>query len=210
MLSERQQWNVSVEGWGVFDMEKLRQDGFSLIEVLISILVLALGVIGVAGMQLTALRTSQQSAFQTAALQLASEMADRMRTNDNQAKLADTDNPFLKVDYSSGTGEPKAPDQLCYANCTPEALAQFDIYEWEKRLRAALPGGRAVICRDAAPWDAKAGAFTWTCNPGTGNSGSIVIKLGWRAKGRNPDGSVVAANTPFPPSVALTVKPYTR
>jgi type IV pilus assembly protein PilV len=191
-------------------MKKPGQKGFSLIEVLIAILVLALGVIGVAGMQLSALRTSQQSAFQTAALQLASEMADRMRTNDRQAKLADADNIFLNVDYSSAAGDPTVPDQLCYANCTPEALAKFDIYEWQKRLRAALPGGRAVICRDAAPWDAKAGALTWTCDPGSGHSGSIVIKLGWRAKGRNPDGSVIAdAAKGFPPSMAITVKPYT-
>jgi len=54
-------------------------NGFSLIEVLIAVFVLALGVIGVAGMQLTAMRTSQQSAFQTTAVELPAEMADKMR-----------------------------------------------------------------------------------------------------------------------------------
>ena len=50
------------------------EHGFSLIEVLISVFVLAVGVIGAAGMQLTALRTTQQSVFQTKALHLATEM----------------------------------------------------------------------------------------------------------------------------------------
>ena len=51
--------------------------GFALGEVLIAILVLGLGVIRAAALQLTAMRTTQQSAFQTAALQLAVEMPTR-------------------------------------------------------------------------------------------------------------------------------------
>src|SRR5690606_15894095 len=55
------------------------ENGFSLIEVLVAVFVLAVGVIGAAGMQLAALRTTQQSSFQTRALHLAAEMADYMR-----------------------------------------------------------------------------------------------------------------------------------
>lgn len=185
--------------------------GFSLIEVLVSIFVLTLGVIGVAGMQLTALRTAQQSAFRTAAVQLASEMADRMRTNDSQMKLAADQNPFLRVDYPPSDGKHIAPGKLCHAkaaSCDAEELAKYDIHDWESRVGAALPGGRAVICRDAAPWDADNDALTWTCNPGAGSGAPIVIKLGWLAKGQNPDGSAVVDGAPFPPGVAITVKPY--
>lgn len=187
-------------------MRNLRKAGFSLVEVLVSIFVLALGVIGVAGMQLTALRTAQQSALRTTALQLASEMADRMRTNDSQMKLAGADNPFLRVDFPPRDGRHTAPDKLCYASdCNAEELAKFDIYEWEKQVKTALPGGRAVICRDAAPWDTATGAFTWTCNAGSGDGASVVIKLGWREKANNLDGS-----QPLPPGVAITVKPYIK
>jgi type IV pilus assembly protein PilV len=193
-------------------MEKRQHNGFALIEVLISVFVLALGVIGVAGMQLTALRTTQQSAFQSTALQLASEMADRMRANDKQVKLGGKDNPFLNVAYPPADGKHKAPNKFCYSDdCSAEELAKFDIYEWEKRVKAALPGGRALICRDATPWDAAKGALTWNCDAGTGDSASFVIKLGWRGKGKNPDGSLIADESePFPPSVAITVKPYIK
>jgi len=134
----------------------MRQSGFTLIEVLISVLVLALGVIGAAGMQLTALRTTQQSAFQTIALDLASEMAEKMRANTGQMKQLDDLNTFMNVNYKSGTdGNPSAPDKMCFeeaVNCNAKELAEFDVYEWETRIKAALPSGRVVICRDANPW----------------------------------------------------------
>jgi type IV pilus assembly protein PilV len=182
--------------------------GFSLIEVLIAVLVLALGVIGAAGMQLTALRTTQQSTFQTTALELAAEMADKMRANASQMKQAD--NLFLKVDYQSATGtDPAAPEKLCYsktASCGADELAKFDIYEWETRVKANLPGGRALICRDSAPWDSDVGALTWTCAKSSADSTGLVIKIGWQA--RNPDGSLIRdAAKKFPPSVALSVGP---
>lgn len=194
-------------------MNNSRQPGFSLTEVLVSILVLSVGVIGVAGMQLTALRTSQQSAFQSAAVQLASEMADRIRTNDSQMNQSDGDNPFLAVNYQSSGGNPEAPSKLCYVGqCNGDELAKFDIYEWEKRVQSLLPGGRALICRDSTPWDAAKGALTWECNAGTGSATSLVIKLGWQAKGTNPDGSAVVkkSSEPFPPSVAITIEPYIK
>lgn len=192
-------------------MTKLNQVGFSLIEVLISVFVLALGVIGSAGMQLGALRTTQQSTFQTTALELAAEMADMMRTNATQMKLAD--NPFLKVNYQSASGtDPAPPGTLCYGNasgCDAEALAKFDIYEWEKRIKLSLPGGRALICRDAAPWDSDVGTLAWTCAGPSADGAGMVIKIGWQAK--NPDGSLIQdAAKHFPPSVALSVEPYTK
>lgn len=187
------------------------EKGFSLIEVLVSMLVLAFGVIGAAGMQLAALRTSQQAGFQTVALQLASEMADKMRANDLQMKQADEISQFLAVDYKSATdGEPAFPGISCYSSgCNATELAVFDIYEWKKRVRSALPGGRVLICRDSSPWDVGQRQLKWDCDGASGNSASIVIKIGWQ--GKNPDGSLVreAVNI-FPPSVALTVEPYVR
>ncbi len=191
-------------------MPLLRQNGFSMIEVLISVLVLALGVIGVAGMQLTALRTTQQSAFQTIALELASEMADKMRTNTPQMRLADGANPFLKVNYKSASDpDPVAPGAMCYNNslCDAQNLAAFEIYEWERRLKTSLPGGRVLICRDATPWDSSVHAFTWGCN--AAGTSVLVIKIGWQ--GKNPDGSLIRElNNTFPPGIVLAVNAYSK
>lgn len=178
-----------------------------MIEVLVSILILAIGVIGAAGLQLGAMRATKQSSSQTIALQLASEMADKMRSNDIQMKKSAS--PFLAVDYKSASeGEPTAPAKMCYATpCDADELAAFDIYEWKKRVRDALPGGRVLICRDASPWDSSQNAFTWDCDGSAGDSASYVVKVGWQ--GKNPDGSLILdATKNFPPSVALTVEPY--
>ncbi|CAN5394591.1 type IV pilus modification protein PilV [soil metagenome] len=192
-------------------MSKSLQAGFSLIEVLISVFVLALGVIGAAGMQLTALRTTQQSGFQTSAVELAAEMADKMRANASQMKLPN--NLFLQVNYQSAeSAEPAAPGVLCYSaasNCNAEQLAAFEIYEWKKRIKSSLPRGRALICRDARPWDDSARAFTWACSGGANENAPLVIKLGWQEK--NPDGSLIKDGAQqFPPSVALAVEPYSK
>lgn len=188
-------------------MSKSRKDGFSLIEVMVSILVLAVGVIGAAGMQLSAMRTSQQSGLHTTALQLAAEMADRMRANDSQMRRPDEDNPFLALDYSAAKGQATAPSMLCYSQtCDGDELAEFDLYEWKRRLHAALPAGRAVICRDRAPWDGAAGSLTWDCD-GAGEDGALVIKVGWM--GKNPNGSLAqATGGGFSPAIALLVSPY--
>lgn len=195
-------------------MYKTRQNGFTLIEVLISVFVLALGVIGAAGMQLNAMRTGQQSGFQTIAVQLASEMADNMRANANQLNQDDSANPYI-IEYNSATdAAPAAPGKLCYGatvNCSGAELADFDIYEWETRLKAALPGGRVVICRDATPWNSTDAALSWDCaySLSTAKNAPFVIKVGWQ--GKNPDGSLIKdANNLFRPSVAITVEPYTK
>jgi type IV pilus assembly protein PilV len=197
-------------------VNKAGQSGFTLIEVLISVFVLALGVVGVAGMQLVALRTSQQSSIQSMAAQLATEMADKMRANPEQMKLDDNLNPYLNeknVVYSAATDpDPEAPSKMCYSpavNCSSAELAAFDIYEWKSRLKAVLPGGRVAICRDASPWDSVSSALTWACSGvGAGNT-SLVIKIGWQ--GKNPDGSLIKdADGKFPPNVAIAVEPYVK
>jgi type IV pilus assembly protein PilV len=193
-------------------MRKKGSNGFTLVEVLISVFVLALGVIGAAGMQLTALRTTQQSAFQTSALQLAAEMADKMRANDHQMKLADNSNPYLKVDYQSAAGSASADaGPSCYgagSSCIAGQLAQFDIDEWLKRIDTTLPAGRVLICRDATPWDSGINAFGWDCDASASNA-PLVIKIGWQEK--RPDGTLVRnADKSFPPGVALTVAPYSK
>jgi type IV pilus assembly protein PilV len=196
-------------------MKKNRQRGFSLIEVLISIFVLALGVIGTAGMQLVAMRTSQQSSLQSVAVQLATEMADKMRSNSKQMnQTPDSAIPFLQIDHDSSTmAAPTAPSSTdtCYGatGCNDAKMAAFDIYEWLTRVRNELPGGRAKVCRDASP--STGGVLTWDCayTAATGNNAPFVIKVGWQ--GKNPDGTLIRdADKKFPPSIAITVEPYVK
>lgn len=160
--------------------------GFTLIEILVALLVLALGTIGGAAMQLTALRTRHQSALLSNAVQLASSIADTMRANADQMQRADSDNSYLDLHYDAATEAlPAAPAALCFSGvrCTSAQLASFDIHEIKQQIRGALPGGRLVICRDINSWNSQ--GLSWSC---TGLATEpIVIKLGWR--GKNQDGT---------------------
>lgn len=51
---------------------------------------------------------------------------------------------------------------------------------WTARAAAALPGGRAVICRDSSPWDDTAGAYRWACEPA---AGPLLVKVAWQESG---------------------------
>lgn len=191
-------------------MKTAAANGFSLIEVLVAVFVLTLGVIGAAGMQLVALRTTQQSEFQTSAMRLAAEMADSMRANTAQMRLDDKDNPYLRVDHIAATTS--SQENNCYRSdehCDMQQLAEFDIAEWLQRLDAALPGGRVRICRDAALWHAANNSFNWACTNSVSAVAPIVIKIGWREKDSEEKTSLQNEKE-FAPAIALTVAPYVK
>lgn len=159
-----------------------RAAGFTIIEVLVAMLVLAIGVIGSSAMQLTALRTRHQSSLLSNAVQLGSSMLDTMRANARQMQLSDVDNPYLGLDDDgSAPAAPAMSGASCFApaECDSAQLAAFDIAQWQRQLRASLPGGRFVICRDDQVQDGV--SSLWSCSGAP--AAPIVIKLGWTEGG---------------------------
>ena len=175
-------------------MSTSRAAGFTIIEVLVAVLVLAFGVMGSAAMQLAALRTRHQSSLLSNAVQLGSSMLDSMRANTGQMQSSDLDNRYLGLDYDAAMpATPAAPGPVCFAgtDCSSAQMAGFDIAQWQRQLRGSVPGGRFVICRDD-PAAGGGGGMAWHCS---GNPAAlIVIKLGWT--GKNPDGSVTNDGAP--------------
>lgn len=161
-------------------MRKHAKNGFSLVEVLVSLLILSVGIIGAASMQLNALRSNQQSGLHTAALQLALDTADQIRAL-GAVNSDDSANPFLALDFKSGD-RIVSSHELCYeasSPCEAVALTGFQIYEIQRRLKQSLPNGRIKVCRDAMPWNISSNDYQWDCLAGSNNA-PIVIKLSWR------------------------------
>ncbi|TGG91085.1 type IV pilus modification protein PilV [Natronospirillum operosum] len=112
-----------------------RQRGVSLIEVLVAVVILAVGLLGLAALLGNAMQSNQHAQGRTQAVFLASDMMERLRANRNNiedyAPLPFMDNP---ADCNTSW----APD-----NST--SVAANDIGEWQNSLRCLLPDGNGRV-----------------------------------------------------------------
>ena len=171
-------------------MQRCHVGGFTLVETLVAMLVLALGVVGAAATQVSSTRLRAQAALESEAVQLAASLGARMRVNAAQMALPDAANPYLNVDYDAAGGEPVAPPVQCFgtADCDPAQMAAFDLYDTARIVRGAFPGGRIMVCRDGG-----GASLDWTCAGGSGAPSGVT--LGWRAPARI--GEPAPEATPF-------------
>lgn len=144
----------------------LRSKGFTLIEVLIAVLVLSIGLLGLAALQTSGLGMNHSAYLRTQATILAADMADRMRANRAGIGSSAYDNP-------SATAHSGCADT---GGCTSTQLAENDMAQWQADLAARLPGGEGVVCEDSDPLDGTSPAAA-ACAGGTG---TYAIKIWWR------------------------------
>lgn len=126
--------------------------GFSLLEVLISVAILSIGLLGLARMQTLSLQNSQSAYYRTQATLLAYDIAERVRVNRDAADLyalAATGSPPSNPCGSSGTN---GADSCSYStkcaasgSCTPVDLAELDLFSWHRLVEETLPEGGATI-----------------------------------------------------------------
>ena len=116
-------------------MNQQRSRGFTLVEALIALLVLSIGLLGVAGLQLAALRQNNSASQRSQATFLAYDIIDRMRANRRNA--LDVAAPAYVVGYGTHTAT--------------GTLAERDLTAWKAGLAAVLPAGDGQIARDADP-----------------------------------------------------------
>src|SRR5690242_17300973 len=110
-----------------------RVRGMTLIEVLVSLVVISVGLLGVAALQLTSLRNSQGSYLRTQATALADDILDRMRANRTVALPTSGASPYVTAIGTAIT-----------LGSTP-TQAERDLYDWKQSLKNSLPGlGSAV------------------------------------------------------------------
>ncbi len=131
-----------------------RQNGASLLEVLVAIVVLSLGLLGLAGLQVASLQLNQGALQRSQATLLAYDILDRMRANKVDA---------LAGDYEIATG----------ASASGSTVPDLDLADWKAALVRALgPGADGFVCRRSNSTDATEAACT-----GSGNF--FVVGIRW-------------------------------
>jgi type IV pilus assembly protein PilV len=138
-----------------------KQNGFTLIEVLIAMLVLAIGLLGLAGLQATSLRNTQSAYNRSLATELAYDLADRMRANISGVAAYTTSSAAQNANCENTSG------------CSSSQMAQNDLYEWNAVI-TTLPSGQGIICFDSTPNDGT--SLAPMCD---GVGSTYVIKIWW-------------------------------
>ncbi len=119
------------------------QHGVSMIESLVALLVLAIGIMGLAGLQTRSLIETRLTNARANALLLANDLTERMRLN-RAAALGDA--PYTTNANTWNDALPAVPDGTCRDNpCTPAQLRDMDLREWRILVTQLLPGGQARI-----------------------------------------------------------------
>jgi type IV pilus assembly protein PilV len=109
------------------------QAGFSLIEILVAVLIVSVGILGVAGLQLLSLQNNTSAMFRTQAFQAAYDIIDRARANPGE-------------DYSIAMADDPPTAQDCTASdCSRSQMRDYDQATWLAELAATLPSGDGEV-----------------------------------------------------------------
>lgn len=130
-----------------------RQQGFSMVEVMVSVLVLSGGLLGLAFLQAQGMKFNAEAYQRTQATVLASEIIDRLRANPVAAHSGGYSVPDPAAATAASTVTPRACDtQDGSVACNSSQLAAFDLVRWyqaQTQTLALNPNNLATITRAA-------------------------------------------------------------
>ena len=116
-----------------------KNHGFSLLEILISLVILSVGMVGLAGLKIVAIKGENESHFRHEASLLMMELADRIRANPAGVDAG-------SYEAHDGISVTTAPSPLCDdGSCSASQLATFDMYSVAKKISVAVPGSSVSI-----------------------------------------------------------------
>ena len=146
--------------------------GFTLVEVLVALVVLAVGMLGVAVLLVEGLQGSRSAVEHTQAVNLAADIAERMRSNRAAAAAYDT---------AEGTPEPRV-DAACEdaaGPCDPRAMAGHDLRRWLDDVAATLPDGQGAVEVERRTADSSRGIVTirWVRTGAAPATYALVVDL---------------------------------
>lgn len=173
----------------------MKSSGFTLLEVLVSMAVLSVGLLGLAGMEMFGNRYIHDSYLRTQAVILAYDIIDRMRANMpgvNDPAMAAW--PKRKGNYDNVTNNLTPADscESAASACTASQLAAYDIYQWSLEIKDSLPQGTATLKRVAENSEFFTLTISWTTrkvdkktDSGASDTETSQFTLWFRPWGRN-------------------------
>lgn len=147
--------------------------GTGLIEVMVTVVVLAVGLLGIAALQVQSKRSNFEAIQRTTATMLAHAIIERMRANPSALGTYLTDGD--EVGGETITSEP-SPDCSAGSPCSTVQLASHDVWDWEQSIDGAS---------EAAGGNNTGGLVSPTAcltGPGGGGPGTYTVAIAWRGQ----------------------------
>ncbi len=113
-----------------------KESGFSMVEVMVALVVLAIGLLGIAALYLNSLQAGRTAIYRTQAINLAADLADRIRMNRTARDayaVAFADDPAAVAECITTGG------------CEDTELAATDLFNWKREIGLQLPGGEGQV-----------------------------------------------------------------
>ncbi|MFZ6747238.1 type IV pilus modification protein PilV [Undibacterium sp. JH2W] len=132
-----------------------KQKGVSMVEIVVTMVVVSIGLLGVASLQANTLRYLKSSNYRSEASQAVYEIADRMRANPQAFKDKDSQTVLTYYNYQTAysttiASVPVVPTCAVITACTAQEVANKDIAEWLKNLGIRMNGGAGNIFKNTA------------------------------------------------------------
>ena len=144
-------------------MNRRHARGVTIVEMLVAFVVLSIGMLGLAGLFAVTLRSSGNAIQLVLAVDLASDIADRIRSNRRAGEA-----------YAA---DPVAADDKCVGEssvtCSPEEMAKNDVWLWRQQIAQAFPGGTAIGTVGYSGGSSRLAPSTYT------------IQVSWKDRARN-------------------------
>ncbi len=115
---------------------RIKQSGFTMVEVLVALVVLSIGLLGIAALYLNSLQSGRTAIYRTQAVNLAADLADRIRMN----RTAQAAYGSLFADVEAVVG---ACDST--GGCSDADLASTDLFRWKASIAQLLPNGQGQV-----------------------------------------------------------------
>ena len=132
--------------------------GFGLLEVLIALVIISIGLLGLASLQVNSLKKTSQTRSYDYASSALQDLAERISANPAAAKAGD----FTYSNLTSADGTLPAANNCAQSTCTNQQFARYTLQQWAIPLSSALPSPRfAVEYQDMASGALMTLTLTW-------------------------------------------------
>lgn len=162
-----------------------RTRGFSLIEVLISLVIISIGVLGMVAMQSRTIKFTQDAELQNNAAMLADELVEMMRSNLTGALAADKFSTGSNYYKALGTAFGSTGSSACPGrdrSAGGSTVASTDLGCWVRDVQANLPVTTSLLTSSFAVCPSSSTVTSASTSPcgAAASSSTVVIQIAWK------------------------------